>query len=112
MGRILTNLMKIQHNNPQPQQQRKPDREPKIKKELCPDTLTKENNPIEFRNFQRDFIVYYKESYMERASPEGQKHYLLKCLDVELGERMLAITDAQTPIFDFPGNPTKSCFAP
>ena len=47
---------------------------------------------------------------MERASPEGQKHYLLKCLDAELGERMLAITDATTPIFDTPGNPTKSCF--
>ena len=48
---------------------------------------------------------------MERASPEasiseGQKHYLLKCLDAELGERMLAITDATTPIFDTEGNPT------
>ena len=48
---------------------------------------------------------------MERASPEGQKHYLLKCLDAELGERMLAITNATMPIFDTPGNPTKSCFA-
>ena len=48
---------------------------------------------------------------MERASPEGQKHNLLKCLDAELGERMLAITDATTPIFDTEGNPTKSCFA-
>ena len=28
-----------------------------------------------------------------------------------LGERMLAITDATTPIFDVDGNPTKSCFA-
>ena len=67
MGRILTNLTKIQHDNPK---------------------------------FQRDFIVYYKESYMDRASPQGQKHFLLKCLDAELRERMLAITDAQTPIFD------------
>ena len=48
---------------------------------------------------------------MERASPEGQKHNLLKCLDAGLGKRMLAITDATTPIFDTPGNPTKSCFA-
>ena len=47
---------------------------------------------------------------MKRASPEGEKHYLLKCLDAELGERMLAITDATTPIFDTEGNPTKSCF--
>ena len=69
MGRILTNLTKIQNDNPQPQQQREPDKEPKIKKELCPDTLTKENYTIEFCKFQRDFIVYYKESYMERASP-------------------------------------------
>ena len=45
---------------------------------------------------------------MERASPGGQKHYLLKCLDAKLGERMLAITDATTPIFDTPGNPTNS----
>ena len=110
-GRILTRLTKIQHDNPQSQQQSKPDKEPKINKELCPDTLTKENNPIEFHKFQRDFVVYYKESYMERASPEGQKHYLLKCLDAELGEEMLSITDAQTPIFDVPGNLTKSCFA-
>ena len=109
MGRMLTNLTKIQHDNPQAQQQREPDKEPKIKKELCPDTLTKENNPIEFRKFQRDFIVYYKESYMEQASPECQKHYLLKCLDAKLGEQMLAITDATAPIFDTHGNPTKSC---
>ena len=61
MGRILTNLTKIQHDNPQPQRQQEPDREPKIKKELCPDTLTNDNNPIEFRKFQRDFIVYYRE---------------------------------------------------
>ena len=47
---------------------------------------------------------------MERASTEGQKNYLLKCLNAELGERMLAITDATTPILDTPGNPTKSCF--
>ena len=110
MGRILTNLTKIQHDDPQPQQQRELDKGPRIKKELCPDTLTKDNNPIEIRKFQRDFIVYYKESYMEQAYPEGQKHYLLKCLDAELGERMLVITDATTPIFDTPGNPTKSCF--
>ena len=111
MGRILTNLTRIQHDNRQPQRQQEPDKEPKIKKELCPDILTKDTSPIEFRKFQSDFIVYYKESYMERASPEGQKHFLLKCLDVELGERMLAITDATTPIFDTEGNPTKSCFA-
>ena len=52
LGRILTNLTEIQHN-PQPQQLREPDKEPKIKKELCPDTLTKDNNPMEFRKFQR-----------------------------------------------------------
>ena len=40
---------------------------------------------------------------MERASQEGQKHYLLKCLDAELGDRMLDITDATTPIFNTPG---------
>ena len=39
MGRILTYLTRIQHDNPQPQRQ-EPDREPKIKKELCPDILT------------------------------------------------------------------------
>ena len=63
---------------------------------------------IEFRKFQRDFLVYYKESYMDKASPEGQKHYLLKCIDSKLGERLLALTDATTPIFDVPNNPTKS----
>ena len=110
MGRILTNLTRIQHDNPQPQRQQEPNKEPNIKKELCPDILTKDTNPIEFREFQSDFIVNYKESYMERASPEGQKHYLLKCLDAELGERTLAITDKTTPICDNPGNPTKSCF--
>ena len=41
MGRILTNLTKIQHDNPQSQRQQEPVTEPKIKKELCPDTLTK-----------------------------------------------------------------------
>ena len=45
---------------------------------------------------------------MDKASPEGQKHYLLKCIDAELGERLLALTDASTPIFDVPNNPTKS----
>ncbi len=45
---------------------------------------------------------------MDKASPEGQKHYLLKCIDAELGERLLALTDASTPIFDIPNNPTKS----
>ena len=86
------------------------DKEPKIKKELCPDTLTKDSTPIEFRKFQRafKFLVYYKESYMDKASPEGQKHYLLKCIDAELGEWRLALTDATTPIFDEPNNPTKS----
>ena len=59
MGRILTNLTRIQHDNPQPHRQQEPDREPKIKKELCLDILTKGTNPIEFRKFQPDFIVYY-----------------------------------------------------
>ena len=84
--------------------------EPKIKKELMPDTLTKDTTPIEFRKFQREFTVYYKESNMDRASQEGQKHYLLKCLDAELAERLLAITNVNTPIFATPGNNDKSCF--
>ena len=41
IGRILTNLTKIQHDNPQPQRQQEPDKEPKIRKELCPNTLQK-----------------------------------------------------------------------
>ena len=45
---------------------------------------------------------------MDKESPAGQKHYLLKCTDAELGERLLALTDATTPIFDEPNNPTKS----
>ena len=45
---------------------------------------------------------------MDKASPEGQKHYLLKCIEAELGESLLALTDATTPIFDVPNNPTKS----
>ena len=48
---------------------------------------------------------------MERSSPEGQRHYLLKCLDAEFRERMLAITDTNTPNVDTRGNPTKSCMA-
>ena len=35
MGRILTNLTKIQHNNLQPQLQSEPDREPKVKKSFA-----------------------------------------------------------------------------
>ena len=108
MGKILQGLTKIKRDrqaaaaaNPQAE------KEPKIKKALCPDTLTKDNTPIEFRKFQRDFLVYYKESYMDKASPEGQKHYLLKCIDTELGERLLGLTDATMPIFDIPNNPTK-----
>ena len=113
MGRILTNLKQIQHDDQQqPQRQQEPDKEPKIKKELFPNILTKDTSHIEFRKFQRDFIVYFKESYMEQASPEEQKHYLLKCLDADLGERMLAVTDATTPIFDVAGiqqNPALPC---
>ena len=45
---------------------------------------------------------------MDKASPEGQKHYLLKCINAELGERLLALTNTTTPIFDVPNNPTKS----
>ena len=85
--------------------------EPKIKKELAPDTLTKDTNPIEFRRFLRDFRVYYKESYMERASIEGQRHYLLRCMDAELSERLISITTLQSPIFDDAGNNNKSCVA-
>ena len=77
IGRILTNLTRIQHDNQQqPHRGTEPEKEPKIKKDICPDILTKDTSPIEFRKFQQDFIVYYKESYMERASAEGQKHYL------------------------------------
>ena len=85
------------------------EKEPKIKKELCPDILTKDTTPIEFRKFQRDYKVYYKESYMDKASAEGQKHYLLKCLDAELGERLLSLTEIDTPIYRAPGNDRKSC---
>ena len=83
-------------------------RSQKLKKELCLDTLTKDSTPIEFRKFQRDFLVYYKESYMDKASLESQNHYLFRCINEELGERLLALTDATTPIFDIPNDPTKS----
>ncbi len=87
-------------------------KEPKIKKELCPDLLTKDTTPIEFRKFLRDYKVYYKESYMDKASLEGQHHYLLKCLDAELGERLLAISEPITPIFPVLGNANiKSCIS-
>ena len=44
MGRILTNLTRNQHDNPQPQRQKDPDKEPKIKKELCPDSSPRLSN--------------------------------------------------------------------
>ena len=45
MGRILTNLTRIQHDNQQqPQRQQEPDKEPKIKKELCPDIRSSANS--------------------------------------------------------------------
>ena len=60
VGKILQVLTRIKRDgqaaaaaNPQA------DKEPKIMKELCPDTLTKDNTSIEFRKFQRDFLVYY-----------------------------------------------------
>ena len=110
MGRIFAELTKFKQETPAPTAAAEKEKEPKIFKGLCPDLLTKDTNPIEFRKFKRDFVVYYyKESHMERASPEGQRHYPLKCLDAELGERMLAITDANIPIFDKRGDPTKSC---
>ena len=83
--------------------------EPKIKKELVPDILTQDTTPVEFRKFQRDFKVYFKESYMIKASKEGQRHYLLKCLDAELGERLLANTTINSPIFREDGNNNQSC---
>lgn len=62
MGRILTDLSKIKQNQPPPPNPQNTDKEPKIKKELCTDILTKDTTPIEFRKFKRDFIVYhYKE---------------------------------------------------
>ena len=45
---------------------------------------------------------------MDKVLLEGQKHYLLMCINPELGERLLALTDATSPIFDRPNNPTKS----
>ena len=81
--------------------------EPKSKKELSPYTLTKDSTPIEFRKFQRDFLVYYNKSYMDKASPEGQEQYILNCNEAELGERPMALTDTITPIFDIPNNPKK-----
>lgn len=48
---------------------------------------------------------------MDKAALKGQRPYLLKCLEVELGEGMLALTDPRTPIFDIRGNPIKSCMA-
>ena len=110
MGKILLGLTKIKRDNQATAAAANPqaDKEPKIGKELCPDTLTKDSTPIEFGKFQRDVLVYYKESYMDKASLEGQKHYLLHCIDAELGEKLLALTDATMPIFDVPNNPTKS----
>ena len=43
---------------------------------------------------------------MDWPSPEGQKHYLLKCLDAELGERMLPIRCAN-PNIRYPRQPNE-----
>ena len=57
MGKILQGLTKISKENPPPTVQQQTDKEHKIKKELCPDTLTKDSTLIEFRKFQKDFLV-------------------------------------------------------
>ena len=84
MGKILQGLTKIKKDNPPPPVKQQTDKEPKIRKELCPDTLIMNSTPIKFR---WDFLVYYKEFYMDKASLEGQKQYLLKCIEADLGER-------------------------
>ena len=94
MGRILAELTKFKQDAPALAAAAEKEKGPKIIKEPCPDLLTKDTNPIEFQKFQQDFVVYYKELHVERASPEGQRHYLLKC-----------------PIFDKRGDPTKSYMA-
>ena len=108
MAKVLTKLTNFKREQ-EPANQQAQEKEPKIKKELCPDVLTKDTTPIEFRKFQRDFKVYYKESYMDKASVEGQKHYLLKCLDAELGERLISVTEVNTPIYKREGSEAKSC---
>ena len=49
MGKILQGLTKIKRGNQSATAQPQSDKEPKIKKELCPDTRTKDNTPIEYR---------------------------------------------------------------
>ena len=66
MGKILQGLTQIKRDNQPAAAQPQTDKEPKIKKELCPDTLTKDSTSIEFRKFQRDFLLYYEESYMAK----------------------------------------------
>ena len=47
MGKIMSGHKQIKRDNPTTQAPHT-DKEPKIKKELCPDTLTKDSTPIEF----------------------------------------------------------------
>ena len=57
VGRILAELTKFKQDTPASAAAKEQDKEPKIIKELCPDLLTKDMNPILFRKFKRDFVV-------------------------------------------------------
>ena len=71
MAKVLQNLTQF-NRDPTAAAAPTTTKEPKIKKELWPGILTKDTTPIEFRQFLRDYKVYYKESYMDKASLEGQ----------------------------------------
>ena len=66
---------------------------------LKPFTLTCENNPIEFRTWQRKFRVYYTTSSFDKRNLEEQQAYTTNCLDPKLEQRIQAKIETDTPVF-------------
>ena len=81
--------------------------EPKIQDGLKPKLLTKDNNPVEVRNWIKQYKLYYRRSAMERAPVEDQRGLLENCLDEDIQRHLHTKCEDDTPIFvnaNFPTN--------
>ena len=58
--------------------------ETKLQESLRPKILTKDFNPVEYRNWVRQFKLYYNRSSIDKASIEDQRGLLENCLDTDI----------------------------
>ena len=71
----------------------------KINDSLKPFKLTQENNPVELRNWLKQFRAFYTTSRLDTLDVENQQAYFRICIDAALEEKLFPLIDTNTPIF-------------